>query len=213
MSKPRPVEEILLLDIVRNPEDITPRLVLADRLSERGDPRGEYIALACEPDGDERHASRLKELLNTQGKGGHTLSWHWMPTIFRSLGHLKASAVWRRGFIEEFSVNSHQYWTPKGAKHLFGQTPITAVRLPYARPEERGGLYGWTHRYHSSQTYYVPLHISDLLDGYVGKDVPSTANHWVTSTWYASQADAMEALSRAYVAYGRSLAFPEVKSC
>jgi uncharacterized protein (TIGR02996 family) len=43
----RPEVLAFLRDIKANPEDNTPRLILADWLEERGDPRGEYVRLDC----------------------------------------------------------------------------------------------------------------------------------------------------------------------
>jgi uncharacterized protein (TIGR02996 family) len=64
---PRPEVLAFLADIKENPEDDTPRLVLADWLEERDDPRGEFIRLQCErarrdPDGEpKQHEKELLE--------------------------------------------------------------------------------------------------------------------------------------------------------
>jgi uncharacterized protein (TIGR02996 family) len=70
MSAPGP-EVLAFLDAVKeHPEDDTPRLVLADWLEERGDPRGEFLRVHCRlaasPWGDphgEDLARRKRELL------------------------------------------------------------------------------------------------------------------------------------------------------
>ena len=41
-------EEEFLQQIVAAPEDVEPRLVYADWLEERGDPRGDFIRIQCE---------------------------------------------------------------------------------------------------------------------------------------------------------------------
>lgn len=43
------IEDELLAAIVQAPDDDAPRLVFADWLSERGDPRGEQIAVEVAP--------------------------------------------------------------------------------------------------------------------------------------------------------------------
>lgn len=43
-----PIEKAFIDDIVQNPEDMTPRLIYADWLEERGDPRGEFIRVQME---------------------------------------------------------------------------------------------------------------------------------------------------------------------
>jgi uncharacterized protein (TIGR02996 family) len=40
-------EEAFLQAIIESPEDDAPRLVYADWLEERGDPRGEFLRLEC----------------------------------------------------------------------------------------------------------------------------------------------------------------------
>ncbi len=62
--------------ICENPDDDVPRLVYADWLEERGDPRGEFIRIQCVlanmPDDDERRWSLLareRQLLWLYGKG------------------------------------------------------------------------------------------------------------------------------------------------
>src|SRR5579871_1974309 len=42
------MDPALLAEIVARPTDDEPRLVLADRLQQAGDPRGEFIAVQCE---------------------------------------------------------------------------------------------------------------------------------------------------------------------
>jgi len=58
-------EQRLLAAIVETPDDDAPRLVYADWLQSRGDPRGELILLQCQlaadPDDDRRRAIRITE--------------------------------------------------------------------------------------------------------------------------------------------------------
>ncbi len=67
---PRPVVLAFLDDVKSHPEDDVPRLILADWLAERGDPRGEFLHVQCrlaasewgDPHGDDL-ACRQRELL------------------------------------------------------------------------------------------------------------------------------------------------------
>ncbi|MEW5737931.1 MAG: TIGR02996 domain-containing protein [Myxococcota bacterium] len=77
-------EATLLRAVYDNPEDDAPRLVLADVLQERGDPRGEFIALQCAGT-DEKKA---KALLKAHGK-------KWLGPLAPVLG---ADFEFRRGF-------------------------------------------------------------------------------------------------------------------
>lgn len=78
-------EEGLLADIYANPADDGPRLVYADWLQERGDPRGEFIALQCAKTPDpKREAALLK---------AHGAKWlgPLAPVVLKGVG-------FRRGF-------------------------------------------------------------------------------------------------------------------
>src|SRR4051812_47076638 len=89
-------DDAFLQAIIENPDDDTPRLVYADYLDERGDPRGEFIrvqiALARLPDDHPRREgleARERGLLKT-----HEEEW---------AGRLKGLVgnYWfRRGFVE-----------------------------------------------------------------------------------------------------------------
>jgi uncharacterized protein (TIGR02996 family) len=67
---PDPTEEAFLDSICADPRDSTPRLVYADWLEERGDPRAAYLRvlcewLACHPTPDEELIDRERELRGT----------------------------------------------------------------------------------------------------------------------------------------------------
>jgi uncharacterized protein (TIGR02996 family) len=59
-------EDAFLRAILASPHDDAPRLIYADWLEERGDPRGEYIRLLCALDGlpgDDARAVEMRERL------------------------------------------------------------------------------------------------------------------------------------------------------
>jgi uncharacterized protein (TIGR02996 family) len=108
-----------------DPDDDAPRLVYADWLEERGDPRGEFIradcALARLPAGDPRRPAleERRRLLLAE----HHDAW---------LGPLRGLAYgwsFRRGFVEEVTVDTRQL--PKHADALFA-APLRLVRLLHA---------------------------------------------------------------------------------
>src|SRR5579884_4103642 len=103
-------ENAFLQAILENPADDTARLVYADWLEERGDPRGEFIRVQCElaqlsPAGgpvsadDSRGVKledRVRELL-----GQHADEWLGpLPALVASIHG------WRRGFIEGITINA-----------------------------------------------------------------------------------------------------------
>lgn len=93
-DEPRSNEESLRLQIVANPDDDAPRQVLADLLIERGDPRGEFIALQLqlEHGRDVSMAARADELLKAHAR-------EWV-----GLSRTEVIGSFRRGFIEGVQV-------------------------------------------------------------------------------------------------------------
>jgi uncharacterized protein (TIGR02996 family) len=100
-TDPREQLSVFLRDIKHDPDDDTPRLVLADWLQDQGDPRGELLALALEIDrlglSDRRRAllERRARLLLSQ----YSFTWLGplldLPLTFRferGFLHLEASA-------------------------------------------------------------------------------------------------------------------------
>jgi uncharacterized protein (TIGR02996 family) len=83
--------ETLLADIRANPDDDAPRLVLADLLLERGDPRGELIAMQLDR-GKRPPSKREQELLAKHGK-------EWLGILAPVLGWRRTRTEFRRGFL------------------------------------------------------------------------------------------------------------------
>jgi uncharacterized protein (TIGR02996 family) len=116
-----PSADDFLQAILANPDDDTPRLVYADWLEERGDPRGEFIRLQCElaqlPDSDPRilpKREREAELVRE-----HHQQW---------LGPLNNVIVFwrfRRGFVEVVSMDAEMFVTY--AEQMFHMTPIRQI--------------------------------------------------------------------------------------
>jgi uncharacterized protein (TIGR02996 family) len=125
--EPRPVEEDALWDdIGRNPEDLGPRLVLADYLIERGDPRGELIVLQC----------------NAQSRfaAGHLIAKHW-STWLGDAGLVldRTFSEFRNGMLEVVEVGDRE--APDWAyDKVHGHRELSAVhtaRPSYAVTPER----------------------------------------------------------------------------
>src|SRR5438045_3614039 len=95
MSPPRPEVLAFLQDIKENPDDDTPRLILADWLEEHGDPRGTFLRIQCElakseGDRDRQHqlGLRLRQIMDR-----HEREW------VAPLGTLARSRDYRRGLL------------------------------------------------------------------------------------------------------------------
>jgi uncharacterized protein (TIGR02996 family) len=110
--------EDLLADVYANPRDDAPRLVLADLLQERGDPRGEFIALQCRGAPlDKAARARERALL-----AAHARAWMGplAPAIAKSARH---KPVFRRGFLAAAYVT---FKHPSEAERL-GREPAWAT--------------------------------------------------------------------------------------
>ncbi len=127
-------EDAFLQAICEAPDDDTPRLVYADYLDERADPRGGFIrvqvALATLPEGDERREdleARERALLEQ-----HEEEW---------LGPVRGLVqrwTFRRGFLEAVGLGAEQFLTHAAA--LCSQAPVRLARLEFGPDTGPGTL-------------------------------------------------------------------------
>lgn len=116
-----------LAEIAASPDDDLPRLVYADWLEERGDPRGEFIRVQCElarhPD-DPHLCARETELL-----ASHRKEW------LREIREAKPTYVeFRRGFIHSLAFFGDRF--ARCASQIFAAAPlIQALTLQRCRKE------------------------------------------------------------------------------
>lgn len=106
-------EAALLSAIYADPDDDGARLVYSDLLLERGDPRGEFIALQCKKQPAPQDEERIRELLKE-----HESAWvgPLAPVLLKGV-------VFRRGFPAEGRVGFHD---AKGAEK-YGSHPAWAT--------------------------------------------------------------------------------------
>lgn len=117
--------------VCANPDDDGPRLMYADWLMERGQPRGEFIRLQCvlaqTPRNDDRRESierRVAELLFQ-----HRQEW------IRPLRELGVNAVrFERGFVEAVTTRAERFLALAPA--LFAAEPVRAVCLLSPQPRD-----------------------------------------------------------------------------
>jgi uncharacterized protein (TIGR02996 family) len=89
----RKTHAALLADVYAHPADDGPRLVYADALQEAGDPRGEYIVLACKHDRGELDSAgrgRMTKLLSANKE-------KWLEPLAPVLSY--GTQAFRRGFL------------------------------------------------------------------------------------------------------------------
>ena len=89
--------EALLAAVLAHPEDDAPRLVYADWLSDRGDPRGEFISIQCAL---AVGTSRVAELQAQEASLLASYARQWL----HGLGDDVLRARFRRGFVETATV-------------------------------------------------------------------------------------------------------------
>jgi uncharacterized protein (TIGR02996 family) len=142
-------EQRLLEAIVEAPDDDAPRLVYADWLQSRGDPRGEFIQLQCQlaaaPDDERRRAIKIAEnkLFAAHGKS-------WLEPLFLILP--APSEIFtpfkfelERGFVEEAHVTLDciphfaQLWQRAPLLRRLRLMPNMIVSTPIKQPR-LGGL-------------------------------------------------------------------------
>jgi uncharacterized protein (TIGR02996 family) len=98
-------DDAFLQDILANPEDDTPRLIYADWLEERGDPRGEFIRVQCRlarMSADDKRRPRLEQL---EGELLERYQDKWLGSVRPSL----ARWSFRRGFLDMIAVPASLY--------------------------------------------------------------------------------------------------------
>jgi uncharacterized protein (TIGR02996 family) len=121
-------DEAFLNAIIEDPDSNVPRLLFADWLEERGDPRGEFIrlqiAISRAEAGDEQLAEmqrREEEMLTT-----HRRAW------LGPLHSLAYSWTFKRGFPEEACLPAEHFLNC--VETLFRLTPLRLVRLMKSGP-------------------------------------------------------------------------------
>jgi uncharacterized protein (TIGR02996 family) len=116
-------EDGFLQDIIDHPDDDTPRLIYADWLEERGDPRGDFIRLQC-------------ELARMAADDPRQPTWQqrerWLQAehpefVGRELRELAKGWTFRRGFVEAVTVSAPVYL--ERIEELLRLAPIKEVLL------------------------------------------------------------------------------------
>src|SRR3954468_11511865 len=126
-----PADAAFLRAIIAAPDDDLPRLVYADYLDERGDPRGEFIRLQCELARLPDRSPRQRELLARQTV---LLTLHrekWLAPLVKLFGEedrrLRDGDFFRRGVVGELHVPGGAFLArPAGVLRL---APLQHLRL------------------------------------------------------------------------------------
>src|SRR5262249_379898 len=116
-------DEGFLRAIIEEPDDVGLRLIYADWLEERGDPRGEFIRVQCQLENLESYDPRGTELRAREGEllAAHEREW---------LGELAGRVsrwVFRPLFVEDISAHAPVFVAE--AEKIFRQAPVRSVVL------------------------------------------------------------------------------------
>jgi uncharacterized protein (TIGR02996 family) len=115
-------DDAFLQMIVENPDDDTPRLIYADWLEERGDPRGEFIRLQCQRAAITRHHAEWKDIMDREIK------------LLKQYGDLWLGGAhglhFRRGLVEEIEISAALLLRETATASLFRKFPtIRRMRI------------------------------------------------------------------------------------
>ncbi|MFT3841151.1 MAG: TIGR02996 domain-containing protein [Myxococcaceae bacterium] len=110
--------------IIASPDDVGLRRVYADRLSERGDPRGLFIQVQCELADAWLSAARRAELLDLESKLLFRNHANWIrPAVVESPRH----GQFVRGFLERWACRAKDF-IARGNR-VARSTPLLELRL------------------------------------------------------------------------------------
>ncbi len=213
--------------ILIDPGDDTIRLQYADWLEERGDPRGEFIrvqcALARTPEyidigpvtltkGPMRGKATMKmrnhEFVALRAREQELLAghgWGWAGDAVRACYLVGTDwrdvLIFRRGFVAQVTLPTQAFLDHAAA--LFRAAPITEVTLTDREPDhEEDNLWRWYTGYESPDA--IPLVLAKPMMPAILATIG--ASSLGNEAIFADREDALAALSRACVAYGRRLA-------
>jgi uncharacterized protein (TIGR02996 family) len=204
-----------LADICAHPDDDGVRLIYADWLEEHGQPeRAEFIRVQIAVTNFQQGHERFRELEKRQAVLFRDYQEQWQEEelcgLHPTLGHGEdewtcwyTHGVLYRGFLERLTCTWQEL--EQHVVCLFGQQPIQVVRLsdkkPLAYQTMRPGEQVWAWAQSTFAGIGAPAGLVPavfaLLEGYSPRDLHLHFRD------YVSRGEALAALSRACVAYGR----------
>ncbi|MFK7768989.1 MAG: TIGR02996 domain-containing protein [Mariniblastus sp.] len=114
-------------EVVADPHSDEPRLVYADWLEERGDPRGEFIRVQCELETTNDLQKEFYELSVRSEQLIAQYGEQWAGELEQDFRR----SEFRRGFIDKITIRATALL--KGAEQLFASTPVNWLRLIYLK--------------------------------------------------------------------------------
>jgi uncharacterized protein (TIGR02996 family) len=138
-----PSDRALLQAVLEAPHDDAPRLVYADRLIERGDPRGELIVVQCAMERLERERGSVHEyaaLLRREKELRRMWTHHW-----HAFGGESWAGELHRGFFTKVwaSLETLRYRWRLFAAHPIERLALSVVQGPENESGSPLGAYHW----------------------------------------------------------------------
>ncbi len=113
--------------VLAHPEDDVPRLIYADFLEERGDPRGEFIRLQCQLDQMDEYDPHRLDLKHRCDE----LLFHHGDAWASELKQDVRKAEFARGFIDKITIRARAFI--KEGDKLYRSTPVNWLRFNYIK--------------------------------------------------------------------------------
>lgn len=102
-------EAAFIEEIRRTPDDLTPRLIYADFLEDRGDPRGEFIRVQCELSEMTPGTPGRSDLMNRERELLETFGGEWLQPL-KQLGVRGLTfRSFERGLLERVRISAAEY--------------------------------------------------------------------------------------------------------
>ncbi|MCA9176392.1 MAG: TIGR02996 domain-containing protein [Planctomycetales bacterium] len=117
------VHRVFLDEILAHPDDDAPRLVYADWLSEREDPRGEFIRLQCERERLPQYSLEAQQSLLRERELASRHGREWAGELHEMFYPYR----FRRGFIAWGRSSTHQF--VPAAERVLRMTPLERLVL------------------------------------------------------------------------------------
>src|SRR5262249_19796826 len=139
------------------PDDDTLRLVFADWLEERGNPRAEFVRVQCQLAHLSSDDSRRNELLLREQRMLDEYEKDWLGPLAEFVTH----AIFRRGFLEELILSGEEFLAHASA--IYRLAPAIDVQI-----RNIGGidtLVALAHSPHLTHVRFLDLSAEHLGDG------------------------------------------------
>jgi uncharacterized protein (TIGR02996 family) len=123
-------ERALVASVERSPRDYTARLVYADWLDERSDPRGEYLRLLCEVTQSTEASARREDCVARLQQLRADFADNWLVSVQCGLGWRVLLEANMRPFAERDYGQMYQFGAPATEKQLAEAEAALGLRLP-----------------------------------------------------------------------------------